>query len=166
MELSKPRISDTAFVAPNASVYGDVTISDNALVLFGVVIRAEFSTVTIGPNSNVQDNSVLHCDEGTPCTVGSDVTVGHAAVIHGATVGDHCLVGIGAKTLNGSILGEGSWLAAGSLLPEGKSIPPWTLAVGIPAKPIRDLSPEEIERQRDGVADYQQLREAYKALRL
>ena len=164
MQLSIPRIAASAFIAPNASIFGDITISENAVVLFGVVMRAEFSTVTIGSNTNVQDNTVLHCDEGLPCNLGSNVTVGHAAVIHGATIGDHCLVGIGAKALNGSVLGEGSWLAAGSLLPEGKSIAPWTLAVGIPAKPLRDLTSEEIERQRDGVADYQRLRLTYKRL--
>lgn len=132
--------------------------------MFGAVIRAEFALISVGAKTNIQDNAVLHCDENQPCIVGDNVTVGHAAVLHGAQVGSHCLVGIGSKALNGSKLGEGAWLAAGSLLGEGKSIPPWTLGIGTPAKPMRDLTAEEIERQRSGVADYQKLRSAYRAL--
>ncbi len=90
------------------------------------------------------------------------MTIGHAAVVHGASVGDHCLVGIGAKALNGSELGEGAWLAAGSVLTEARSIPPWTLAVGVPAKPLRDLTEEEIARQANGVVEYQRLRLLYR----
>jgi carbonic anhydrase/acetyltransferase-like protein (isoleucine patch superfamily) len=97
---------------------------------------------------------VLHCDEDIPCIVGKEATIGHAAIVHGATIGDHCLVGIGARALNNSVLGEGAWLAAGSLLPEGREIPPWTLAMGTPAKPVRELTEDEIARQRDGVATY------------
>jgi carbonic anhydrase/acetyltransferase-like protein (isoleucine patch superfamily) len=130
--------------------------------MFGVVIRAEADAVVVGDDTNLQDNVVVHCDEGMPTRIGSSVTVGHAAVVHGATVGDHCLVGIGAMALNGSELGEGAWLAAGSVLTEGKRIPPWTLAVGIPAKPIRDLTEDEIARQADGIAEYQRLRRLYR----
>ena len=122
--------------------------------MFGVVIRAEEDRIAIGARTNVQDNAVLHCDAGIPCLVGDEVTIGHMAVVHGATIGNHGLVGIGARALNHSVLGEGAWLAAGSLLPEGKEIPPWTLALGTPAKPIRELTDDEIARQRDGVATY------------
>jgi carbonic anhydrase/acetyltransferase-like protein (isoleucine patch superfamily) len=154
MELVTPRIDPTAFIAPNAHVYGDVSIAAGAVVMFGVVIRAEVDRVTVGERTNLQDGVIVHVDRGVPCDIGHDVTVGHGAIVHGATVGAHCLVGIGARALNGSVMGEGSWLAAGSLLPEGKSIPPWTLAVGTPAKPLRALRQDEIERQRNGVADY------------
>ncbi|HEU5112780.1 MAG TPA: gamma carbonic anhydrase family protein, partial [Acidimicrobiia bacterium] len=132
--------------------------------LFGVVIRAELDRVEVGAYTNIQDNSVLHCDEGIPCVLGERVTVGHAAVVHGALVGDHCLIGIGAKLLNRSRLGEGAWLASGSVLPEGKEIPPWTLGMGIPARPVRELTDAEVERANDGVDHYQELMERYRSL--
>ena len=130
--------------------------------MFGVVARSELDPIVIGPETNIQDNSVLHSDEGIPCVVGSRVIIGHAAVVHGATVGDHCLVGLGARVLNNSVMGEGSWIAAGSLLPEGRAIPPWTLAVGTPARPIRELTESEIARQRSGVDDYLRIAAAYR----
>jgi len=145
-------------------VYGDVTIGEHVFVLFGVVIRAELDRVDVGAQTNIQDNSVLHCDEGIPCVLGKRVTVGHAAVVHGALVGDRCLIGIGARLLNRSRLGEGAWLASGSVLVEGKDIPPWTLGMGIPAKPIRELTAAEIERADEGVDHYQELMERYRGL--
>lgn len=162
-ELTQPSIDPTAFVAPGVHLYGDVTIGPHAVVMFGTVIRAELDRIAVGAETNLQDNSVLHADEGIPCIIGRRVTVGHAAVVHGARIGDHCLVGIGALALNGSELGEGAWLAAGSVLPEGKSIPPWTLAVGTPAKPLRDLREDEIRRQDDGVDTYQRFGETYRS---
>jgi carbonic anhydrase/acetyltransferase-like protein (isoleucine patch superfamily) len=153
-ELANPAIDPSAFVAPGVHIFGDVTIGPRAVVMFGTVIRAELDRIVVGEETNLQDNSVLHADEGIPCLIGRRVTVGHAAVVHGAIVGDHCLIGIGALALNGSELGEGAWLAAGSVLPEGKSIPPWTLAVGTPAKPVRDLREGEIRRQDVGVDTY------------
>ena len=162
MSLPDPSIHPTAFVAPDAGVYGQVLIGELAVVMFGVVIRAEDDRIEVGARSNVQDNSVLHCDEGIPCLVGTEVTIGHSAVVHGATIGDHCLVGIGARALNRSSLGEGAWLAAGSLLPEGHEIPPWTLAMGVPARPVRELTEDEAARQRDGVATYLRYADSYR----
>ena len=158
-----PKIDSSAFCAPGAFIYGDVTIGQFAVVMFGVVIRAEDDRIEVGARSNVQDNAVLHCDEDIPCIVGSDTTIGHMAVVHGATIGDHCLIGIGSRALNRSVLGEGAWLAAGSLLPEGREIPPWTLAMGVPAKPVRELTDEEIARQRDGVATYLEYADRYRS---
>ena len=160
--LTEPQIDPSAFIAPGVQIYGDVTVGPRAVVLFGTVIRAELDRVVIGAETNLQDNAVLHADEGIPCVVGRRVTVGHAAVVHGAIVGDHCLVGIGAMALNGSELGEGAWLAAGSVLAEGKSIPPWTLAVGTPAKVLRDLRENEIRRQDEGVDTYLRFGETYR----
>lgn len=162
LPLPEPRIDPGAFVAPGARVYGTVTIGAGVFVLFGVVIRAELDRVEVGAGTNIQDNSVVHCDEDVPCSIGQRVTVGHAAVVHGALVGDRCLVGIGAKLLNSSVLGEGAWLASGSVLAEGKEIPPWTLGMGIPAKPMRELTEAEITRADEGVDHYQQLREVYR----
>jgi carbonic anhydrase/acetyltransferase-like protein (isoleucine patch superfamily) len=164
LQLPEPRINPGAFVAPGAHVYGDVTIGEHVFVLFGVVIRAELARVDVGAQTNIQDNSVLHCDEGIPCVLGKRVTVGHAAVVHGALVGDRCLIGIGARLLNRSRLGEGAWLASGSVLAEGKEIPPWTLGMGIPAKPLRELTKAEIERADEGVDHYKELMEGYRGV--
>ena len=131
--------------------------------MFGVVMRAEMDRIVIGEETNLQDNAVFHVDAGFPLVIGRRVTVGHAAVVHGATVGDHCLVGIGSIMLNGSKLGEGAWLAAGSLLPEGREVPPWTLAAGTPARPIRELRENEIKSQDEGVDHYLRFAEMYRA---
>lgn len=163
VDLPDPVIDPDAVICSTAVIRGDVTVAARAFVLFGCVVRAEFDRIVIGEETNVQDNSVVHCDAGFPALLGSRVTVGHAAVVHGATIGDRCLVGIGARALNGSVLGEGAWLAAGSVLTEGREIPPWTLAVGIPAKPVRELRPDEIERQDLGVEAYLTLARSYSA---
>lgn len=165
LHLPDPVIDPAAFVADTAQLHGRITIGPNAVIMFGVVMRAELDVIEVGSRTNIQDNSVVHCDEDIPCVIGDNVTVGHAAVVHGATVGDHCLVGIGARVLNNSVMGDGSWLAAGSVLPEGKSIPAWTLAMGTPAKPVRELTEDEIQRQADGVDTYQRLAATYRTLR-
>ena len=162
--IPAPSIHESAVIAPTANIHGQVTIAEKAFVLFGVTIRAELDRVTIGRETNVQDNTVIHCDEGIPCTIGSRVTIGHAAVVHGATVGDNALIGIGARALNNSTVGEGALLAAGSVLAEGKEIPPWTLGLGIPAKPVRGLTEAEIRRASDGVDHYLQLAAAYREI--
>ena len=164
LHIATPQIHDSAFVAPTATLFGSITIDRLAVIMFGTVIRAELDSVRIGAESNVQDNCVVHVDEGFPALIGSRVTVGHAAVVHGAKVGNNCLVGIGARALNGSEMGEGSWLASGSLLTEGKTIPPWTLAMGIPAKPVRELTEQEIEHQSNGVDQYLRFGTAYARL--
>ena len=162
VELAVPRIHETAFVAPGARVLGNVTIGPRVVVMFGVVARAELDRIEVGAETNLQDNVVLHCDEGVPCIIGSRVTVGHAAVVHGANIGDHSVVGIGARALNGSHLGEGSWLAAGAVLGEDRSIPPWTVAVGIPARPLRAVNDDERKRQAEGVDFYLAFADLYR----
>lgn len=157
-----PHVDPSAFVAPGAHLYGDVVIGPEAVIMFGAVLRAEMDRVSVGARSNVQDNCVFHSDHGTPCTVGDETTIGHGAIVHGAAVGHHCLIGIGAIVLNGATVGEGAWVAAGSLVPEGKSIPPWTIAVGTPARALRELTADEVARQRSGVADYLALAAAYR----
>jgi carbonic anhydrase/acetyltransferase-like protein (isoleucine patch superfamily) len=163
-ELGSPIIDPTAYVAPGVRIFGDVHVGPNAVIMFGTVIRAELAPVRIGRESNIQDNCVIHTDDGLPSIIGSRVTVGHAAIVHGAVVGDHCLVGIGAMALNGSELGEGSWLAAGSVLTEGKDIPPGMLAVGTPARALRALTDDEVRRQDEGVDIYQRLAATYRAI--
>jgi len=160
-DVPQPTIDPTALILPGARVHGQVTIGPEVFVLFGAVIRAELDKVSVGAYTNIQDNAVLHCDEGVPCVVGERVTIGHSAVVHGASVGDKALIGIGAMALNNSTVGEGAVLAAGSVLAEGKEIPPWSLGMGVPAKPVRELTEDEIAKAADGVDHYLQLADAY-----
>lgn len=162
--IPEPKIHSTALVAPGAHVFGDVTLDSDVFVLFGAVVRAELDRIVVGSETNIQDNCVFHCDEGVPALVGRRVTVGHSAVVHGANVSDRALIGIGAKALNRSEIGEGAWLAAGSVLPEGKVIPPWTLAIGMPAKPVRDLTDDEIAHADEGVDHYLELLARYREI--
>lgn len=162
--IPAPRVHETALVLPGAHIYGDVTLEAGVFVLFGAVIRAELDRIVIGSQSNVQDNAVLHCDEDVPTVIGERVTIGHNAVVHGATVGRKALIGIGARALNGSTVGEGAWLAAGSVLAEGKSVPPWSLAVGTPAKPVRELTEDEVRRADEGVDRYLELAARYREI--
>lgn len=164
IHIPDPIIHPDAVIAPTAQIHGQVEIGAESFVLFGVAIRAEFDRVVVGAETNIQDNAVLHADEGIPCLVGNRVTVGHAAVVHGATIGDGSLIGIGARALNGSTVGPGAWLAAGSVLAEGREIPPWTLGIGVPAKPVRDLTEDEIRRANDGVDSYLELADAYREI--
>ena len=164
LDIPDPVIHPDAVIAPGAHIYGQVEIGAESFVLFGVVIRAEFDRIVVGAETNIQDNAVLHCDEAIPCHVGNRVTIGHAAVVHGATIGDGSLIGIGARALNGSIVGQGAWLAAGSVLAEGREIPPWALGMGIPAKPVRELTEDEIRRASDGVDHYLEAADAYREI--
>lgn len=152
--MDQPVVHATAVIAPGAIVRGRVSIGARAFILFGVVARAELDRIEVGEETNVQDNAVLHCDQGIPCLLGRRVTVGHSAVVHGATVADRALIGIGSLLLNRSSLGEGAWLAAGSVLTEDSKVPAWTLAVGVPAKPVRELTADEVRRADDGVEHY------------
>ncbi len=160
--IAVPEIDATAYLAEGCHIRGLVVLRRRVVVMFGAVLRAEADRIEVGEESNLQDNVVVHTDYGYPTVIGRRVTVGHAAVVHGATIGDHCLVGIGALALNGSTLGEGAWLAAGSVLPEGRSIEPWTIAAGVPARPLRELREDEIRRQDDGVDEYLRLAERYR----
>lgn len=163
-EIAEAFIDPTALVSPGAHIFGNVSLGANVFILPGVVIRAEMDRIVIGSETNIQDNSVLHCDEGVPTFVGERVTIGHAAVVHGSTVGDSALIGIGAIALNRSTVGEGAWLAAGSVLPEGKTIPAWTLAMGTPAMPIRELTEDEVKRADRGVDHYLAAMERYREI--
>ncbi len=162
--IPEPTIDPSALVVPGARIHGQVEIGPRAFVLFGAVLRAELDRITVGAETNIQDNAVLHCDEQFPSIVGDRVTVGHLAVIHGARIGNRSLIGIGAKALNGSRVGEGAWLGAGSVLPEGREIPPWTLAVGTPARVLRELNEDEIRRADEGVEHYLELAQAYREI--
>jgi carbonic anhydrase/acetyltransferase-like protein (isoleucine patch superfamily) len=136
---SEPRIDPTAWVAPNATLVGDVTLEANASVFYGVVIRADRDAISVGEGSNVQDNVVMHTDVGLRLGVGAGVSIGHSAILHGCTIGDNCLIGMGATIMNGAVIGAGSLVAAGALVLENTAVPPGSLVVGTPAKVVRAL---------------------------
>ncbi|MFB6753356.1 gamma carbonic anhydrase family protein [Streptomyces sp. NPDC056353] len=138
-----PKVDAEAFVAPTASVVGDVTLHAGAGVWYGAVLRGDVERISVGASSNVQDNCTLHADPGFPVTVGERVSIGHNAVVHGATVEDDCLIGMGATVLNGAVIGAGSLVAAQALIPQGMRVPPGSLVAGVPAKVKRELTEEE-----------------------
>src|SRR5579859_3326329 len=129
-----PRIASSAFVAPSADIIGDVEIAENASVWFQCVLRGDIELIRVGENSNLQDGTIVHTVLRSPVIIGQWVTVGHRAILHGCTVEDHCLIGMGAIVLNGALVGEGSIVAAGALVLEDTVIPPGSLYVGVPAK--------------------------------
>ena len=132
------------YIADYATVIGSVLIEDRASIWFNVVIRGDNDQITIGEGSNVQDNSTLHTDAGVKLRIGRGVSIGHTAILHGCSIGDGSLVGIGSVILNHAVVGKHSLIGAGSLIPEGKTIPDGVLALGSPAKVVRDLSQAEI----------------------
>lgn len=149
-----PSISDSAWVADSAQVLGNVELADDASVWFGVVIRGDTEIIRIGRGSNIQDLSVLHADVGMPLTVGEDVTVGHRVMLHGCTIGDGSLIGIGAVVLNGAKIGKGCLVGANSLVTEGKEFPDGSMILGSPAKVVRQLTPERVEGLRRSAQGY------------
>lgn len=155
------RIHPTVFMAETATVIGDVTIGKDASVWFGAVIRGDADKITIGEGTNVQDGAVIHCDESVPTTIGKRVVIGHRAVIHGATIADNVLIGIGAIVLNGARVGEYSIIAAGALVPEGADIPPRSLVMGMPGKVVREVNDAEIQRIVSGADNYIQRAKNY-----
>lgn len=134
------------FIAPNASVMGNVIFGNDVSVWYGAVIRADVEKISIGDRSNIQDTAVLHADPNDPTIIGNDVTVGHGAIVHGATVGDGSLIGMRATVLNKAVIGKNCIIGANALVPEGMQIPDYSLVVGIPAKIIRQISPEQAEK--------------------
>ena len=157
-----PRVAASAWVADNAQVLGDVIIGEGASVWFGVTVRGDTDTITIGAGSNVQDGSVLHADDGVPLTIGDNVTVGHQVMLHGCTIGDGSLIGIGAIVLNGAQIGKGCLVGAGSLVTEGKVFPDGSMILGSPARVVKSLSPEQIEGLRRSAQHYTQNAERYR----
>ena len=139
-------MASTAWVADSAQVIGNVELAGDASVWFGVVIRGDTETIRIGQGSNIQDGSVLHADIGKPLTVGDNVTVGHKVMLHGCTIGDGSLIGIGAIVLNGAKIGKGCIVGAGALVTEGKEFPDGSMIIGSPAKVARELTAEQQAR--------------------
>jgi carbonic anhydrase/acetyltransferase-like protein (isoleucine patch superfamily) len=150
-----PRIANSVWIAPNAAVIGNVILHDESSVWFGVTIRGDQpEPIVVGARTNIQDGAVLHSDAGVPLTIGEGVTVGHQAMLHGCSVGDNSLIGIGATILNKSVIGKNCIIGAGALIPENKNIPDGSLVVGSPGKVVRELSDEQIEGLRQSAAHY------------
>lgn len=163
-EGTAPSIAAGAFVAPNAVVVGDVEIADGASIWFSAVLRGDLGPIRVGPRSNLQDGVIVHLDAGFPTIIGADVTVGHGAIIHGTVIGDGAQVGMGAILLTGSRVGPGAMVAAGAVVPEGMEIPAGAVAMGVPARVRRDVTPEEARDVLQRAANYAARGAVYRGL--
>lgn len=159
----QPVLGHEAWVAPNATVIGDVRLGDNASIWWNAVVRGDNDTITIGAGSNIQDGSVLHVDAGVPLTIGANVTVGHQVMLHGCTIGDESLIGIKSVILNKAVIGRHCIIGANSLIPEGKVIPERSLVMGSPGKVVRQLSDEEVARLLSAAQGYVDNARRYRA---
>jgi carbonic anhydrase/acetyltransferase-like protein (isoleucine patch superfamily) len=149
-----PQVAASAWVADNAQVVGDVVLGDESSVWFGATLRGDTETITVGRGSNIQDGSVLHADVGFPMTLGENVTVGHQVMLHGCTIGEGSLIGIGAVVLNGAKIGKHCLVGAGALVTEGKEFPDGSMILGSPARVAKSLTPEQIEGLRMSAKHY------------
>ncbi len=151
-----PQIAEDSWVAPDANVIGQVVLEEGASVWFGCTLRGDIERIVIGAGSNVQENCVMHTDAGYPLTIGRGCTIGHKVMLHGCTLGDNTLIGMGATVLNGAKIGNNCLIGAGALVTEGKEIPDGSLVMGMPGKVIRQLDAAAIEGLRDSARRYQQ----------
>lgn len=151
---AKVKKGQDVFIAPNATVIGDVELGDNASVWYQAVIRGDSDHIRIGSRTNVQDGSIIHVDPDVPVNIGHDVILGHAAIVHGATVDDHTLIGMRASVLNNARIGKFCIIGAHSLIPPGKSIPDYSMVMGAPGKVVREVTEEEIEDIKQNAQTY------------
>jgi carbonic anhydrase/acetyltransferase-like protein (isoleucine patch superfamily) len=156
-----PNIHETCFVAPTADVIGDVTIGEKSSVWHRAVLRGDVNKIEVGSYTNIQDGTIVHVAGEFPAVIGSNVTIGHGAIIHGCTIKDNAFIGMGAIILDGAVIGEGALIGAGALVTEGKEIPPYSLAVGVPAKVVKQLPEEYIEMAKKRAVEYAELAEEY-----
>ncbi|MBV0912150.1 gamma carbonic anhydrase family protein [Anianabacter salinae] len=158
LDGKKPKLptSGDLWIAPDANVIGDVTLGEGCSVWFGATLRGDNDPLVIGEGTNVQENVVMHTDIGYPLTIGRDCTIGHKAMLHGCTIGDETLIGMGATILNGAVIGRNCLIGAGALIPEGKEIPDGSLVMGTPGKVVRQLDDAAIEGLRASAQHYQQ----------
>lgn len=161
---SAPVIPASAWVAPNATIVGAVTLGERASVFYGAVLRGDMDSITIGDDTNLQDNVTVHVDQGVPTHIGARVSVGHAATLHGCTVEDDCLIGMGATLLNRVVIGTGSLVAAGSVVLEDTVIPPRSLVAGVPAKVRREISDEEYLKIQRNATSYLEISADHKVI--
>jgi carbonic anhydrase/acetyltransferase-like protein (isoleucine patch superfamily) len=159
----KPVLGRDAWVAPNATVIGDVILGDEASIWWNAVVRGDNDTITIGAGTNIQDGSVLHADEGVPLTLGARVTVGHLVMLHGCTIGEESLIGIKSVILNRAVIGRHCIIGANSLIAEGKVIPERSLVMGSPGKVVRQLTDEEVAKLKIAAQGYVDNARRYRA---
>ncbi|NLX50380.1 MAG: gamma carbonic anhydrase family protein [Methanospirillum sp.] len=150
------------FIAPNATVLGDVALGDRVGIWFGAVVRADRDRVAIGADSNIQDNCVVHTTPGHPVIIGREVSVGHGAVLHGCTIGDRVLVGMGAIVLNGAVVSEDTVIGAGAVVTEGTAVPPGSVVIGVPGRVVKQTSDEQRAQIRRNAASYVELARRYR----
>ncbi|MGB4369048.1 MAG: gamma carbonic anhydrase family protein [Caldicoprobacterales bacterium] len=162
----KPHIHNSCFIAENTTIIGQVTIKRNASIWYGTVIRGDDNYISIGENTNVQDNCTIHIAEDYPTIIGDNVTIGHGAIVHGCKVGNNVLIGMGAIILDGAEIEDNVLIAAGSLVSPGKKMPSNTLVMGSPAKVVRELTKEEIVNIKNSADYYVKLAEEYKKIGL
>lgn len=162
-EFHPQQVATDALIAPGAVVVGNVTLAAGSSVWFNATLRGDVERIGVGAGSNIQEGSILHVDPGFPCEIGAGVTVGHGAVVHGARVGDNCIIGIRAVLLNGSVVGANSIVGACALLTEGKVYPANSLILGIPGKVVRQLTADEVEANRGSAARYVERAAAFRA---
>lgn len=158
----KLNINKSAFIAENAMVVGDVTIGENSSIWYSAVVRGDLEKIVIGDNTNIQENSTVHNDEGFPINIGDNVTIGHNCIIHGCTINNTALIGMGSIILNGANIGENTIIGAGSLVTQNKEIPSGVLCMGSPAKVIRNLTDEEIKSLKESADHYRKLSKIHK----
>ncbi|WP_300350258.1 gamma carbonic anhydrase family protein [Clostridium sp.] len=157
----KPKVDEKTFIAENSSIIGEVSIGKDCGIWFGAVLRGDESKITIGNETNIQDNAVLHGDSEYAVKIGNGVTIGHGAIIHGCEIEENCLVGMGAIILNGAKIGKNTMIAAGSLVSQNKEIPEGVLVLGVPGKVVRKLTEEEIENLKESRRNYVELKNLY-----
>jgi carbonic anhydrase/acetyltransferase-like protein (isoleucine patch superfamily) len=153
---AEPQLGEDAWAAPSADLIGDVRLGARASVWFGAVLRADNTAITLGDSANFQDGAIGHSDPGIPLTIGARVTVGHQVILHGCTIADDCLIGMGARILNGAVIGAECIVGAGALITEGKRFDPGSLIVGAPARVVRQVTDQERQLLRESAAHYAQ----------
>lgn len=156
-----PIIHNTCYISESVDIIGNVVIKENANIWFGTRIRGDMNSIIIGENTNIQENSVIHVDSHCGTYIGNNVTIGHGAIIHGCTINDNVLVGMGSIILNEAIIGKNTIIGAGSLIPQGKEIPEGVLCLGSPAKVIRKLTEEEINKIQESADNYVSISKNY-----
>jgi len=160
-EGKKPIISEESFIAQNATIIGEVLIGKYSSIWYNTVLRGDIAPITVGNNTSIQDGTIVHCDVGVPTTIGNLVTIGHNVLLHACKIGDNSLIGMGAIVLDGAEVGEGAIIGAGAIVTPKTKIPPFTMALGVPAKVVRHLSEEEVMSLKNHALDYVELMKRY-----
>ncbi|MGI6066493.1 MAG: gamma carbonic anhydrase family protein [Bacillota bacterium] len=161
-EGNEPEIKEACFIADDADVIGKVYLGKDSNVWFHSTIRGDIDSITIGEKTNIQDNCVIHVDAGSPVKVGNLVTVGHGVILHGCTVGDKCIIGMGSIIMNGAVIGDECIIGAGALIPEGKIIPPRSMVMGVPGKIVKQVTEEQAKGLTHGAEHYVKLGYEYR----